>query len=77
MVYSMHDLYLQRVCLYFLQEHSLAYKVKKSTKVGTKYSIESKQKDWHYIKNKHDNNIQEIQSEAPNGFGLFNKVTNE
>jgi len=25
----MHDLYLQRVCLYFLQEHSLAYKVKK------------------------------------------------
>jgi len=48
----MYDLYLQRVCLYFLQVHSLALKEEKhiSQYQTGKYSTERKQENWYCVK---------------------------
>jgi hypothetical protein len=51
MWYSMYDLYLQRVCLYFLPVHSLALKEKHIRRYQiAKYSIDRKQENGHCIK---------------------------
>jgi hypothetical protein len=66
--YSTYDLYLQRVCLYFLQVHSLTLKEEKHInqyQIG-KCSIERKQKSRHCIKISMTNRVFIIKSEERN-----------